>query len=109
MNLPKSIIIKGEKWKIQYIYKLKDSAGNELDGLTEFPNREIKLNCDQDPRSFLNTFLHEYFHACVMESGGIDNSITNDQEHLVISAIANAMDKNPKFWRSLFDLFSGKY
>jgi hypothetical protein len=105
IKLPKTMMIKGEKWRLYYRHNLVDDRGAAVAGLACFPTRKIYIDMSLDPRDILSTFLHEFFHACTLENGGLDQSMTEDHEHFLIESICPAMSKNPELWSNIFKSF----
>jgi hypothetical protein len=66
MKIPRQIIIKGEKWKIRRKTGLKHEK-KVVWGLCDYDTRVIWLERNLSPDQLMQTWLHEFNHACIME------------------------------------------
>lgn len=64
MKLPKSFVIKGERWDVRISDELADK---DWAAQSDPSNREIKIHSDVSARDLKQTLLHEFFHACIKE------------------------------------------
>lgn len=97
MKLPKSILIKGKEWKIEYKWGLR-SGSDLVDGLcdpnirTIFIRREL-LVCEKPA-----VFFHELVHAVLFEAhlsyndGWVDGLI----EEVICDSVSSALLENFK-------------
>lgn len=67
MRIPKSILVKGKRWKVAYKWNLKDDHENPCDGVCDTTNRTIFLDRALPKTERPQTFLHELIHAVVYE------------------------------------------
>jgi hypothetical protein len=67
MKIPKSLNIKGEKWKIKFKRKLINDKGEDCYGLTLYEERTIYLEKSLEGDLLNEVFMHEFFHASLRE------------------------------------------
>jgi hypothetical protein len=67
MKIPKTITVKGEKWKVTLVKDLHDED-EKVKGLTHFDERLIQIEANLTGRERRQIFWHEVSHAIIWES-----------------------------------------
>lgn len=102
--LPSKLKIRGTSWKIK---REKDPQvnGHQVYGYCHYTDYTIVIAKDLSPRDELETFIHEYIHACAHEGGIHDEKVPSWVEHLIINMVAKDMANSPYVWSKIFDSF----
>lgn len=93
MKLPKSKMIKGEKWLVRFKWNLRDEEGNECYGLCDFSSRTIFIDrlCPMEMRK--QVFFHECLHAVIHE---LCIDIPHAVEESIVEGVERWVFKNYK-------------
>lgn len=67
MKLPKSVLIKGERWHLKKTKNLHDDKGDLCLGICDYEKRVIQVDPEQNNEMFLYTLIHELMHASLHE------------------------------------------
>lgn len=67
MKLPRSIVIKGQKWIICQRKELFDDDGDACEGLCDYADKKIYIRRGLSRDEKMLTLLHEVFHAGMAE------------------------------------------
>lgn len=107
MRIPKTFMIRGKRWKVEYKWNLmdrdnKDDENIKCDGLCDPDKRTIFLE-----RSILRVdkwpiFLHELVHAILFEAhiSGLDGPAGDFIEEVICDSIETTFDDLFKFrWK----------
>jgi hypothetical protein len=88
---PKSVSIKGTRYKIKVKKNLADSVdGHPLDGECDSEKKEINL-CPEGDRN--HSLFHEILHAIIAESGIRSVSFSYELEELIVYNITEEILK----------------
>ena len=92
MNLKKEFYIKGKLWRLEYKWGLRVD-GVVCDGLADPNTRTITLRRELSKEEKLETFYHEFIHACLLELHltGASNRLTEDVEEVLCSGLADIL------------------
>ena len=96
MEIPRSFVIAGFRWKVKIVNGLKDEAGGKREGMTDATNRTIELDKAVTGEDRVLTFWHEYTHAVLYECGVSENTggLSDIVEEIICDAMANALTYN---------------
>lgn len=87
MRIPKTILVKGKRWKIFYKWNLMDDDGCKCDGLCEYKARVIWLDRSLLKSEKVQTFLHELVHALIYELH-LNTSLPGEVEEVLAEGIS---------------------
>ncbi len=92
MKIPKSVLIKGKRWRVRLVKDLRDE-GESIQGLTTYEGRLIQIHADLKGETLGVTFWHEFIHAILWEShvSGNDGSPEDFVEEIICDAIGSAL------------------
>jgi hypothetical protein len=78
-NRPRTLPIRGGRWKIKWVNNLGDNAG-----ICDYVKKEIRIAKGQSRESELDTVVHEILHAALPDADEI-------AVHTTANAIAQAL------------------
>lgn len=87
MRVPKSILIKGKRWKVNYKWNLRDDDNHPCDGLCEYKIRTIWIDRALPKAERPQTFLHEIIHALIYELH-LNTSLPSEVEEVLAEGIS---------------------
>ena len=92
MRIPKKFMLKGKLWRVKYERNLKHEDGTECDGLCDVDNQIIWLDKALKGRKKTKTFLHEWGHAVVDETGVRPNArFSETLEDILVETFGDAI------------------
>lgn len=86
MRIPKSVVIKGQEWTIEYKWNLRDD-GALVDGLCVYSERKIIIRRELSKEEKPMVFLHEINHAILFESH-VEPLLSRDVEEVICDSMA---------------------
>jgi hypothetical protein len=97
MRIPRSLMIKGERWSIRHKNNVEDDEHNKCYGICNFEDRVIYLEKGMSKELEAETFIHEVFHAVLYEMHmNLDREIEEQVIDGLSYAVVNMFDVNIK-------------
>jgi len=98
MKLPKSLMIKGERWLVvrktrEEILKAENwglAEGEALNGFCDFENRVICISTDIIGLELAQTYIHEFAHAVLHE---LHITLDRALEEAIVDGLASELVK----------------
>lgn len=94
-NIPRSMIILGNKWKIQLHKKDIVYEGKTVEGLCSKADRTIQIRV-RDATTTYETFFHELGHAMMYELSLDQTKLSSDLEEIIVDAYSRLLVKHFK-------------
>lgn len=99
MKVPKQVIVKGKTYSVQLKENINHD-GHDCDGLMDPSAYTISIVKSLRARDLKQTFLHEWLHAILHESGISVTSVEPDNIEIIVENISNElMDKMHLKWK----------
>lgn len=92
-KLRTSITVKGVRYRIRKVKKLKNDRGEDIQGLYDPDKKVIRILAGATPKIDRQTFLHELAHAYLYECN-IREGLDSQLEEVVIETIVLGFDKH---------------
>ena len=105
MYLPKRVKIRGKWWKVVLQKNPKDDDGKPCYGHCDTHSYILTIDSELDADDMLETFIHEYIHACNHEAGIADEKFPSWMEHLIINSVSKDMRNNASLWLKVFSSY----
>ena len=98
-RLPKTVVVKGAKYKVIVTPNVVDDDGKPCMGLHDHDSKEILIDKNMTAKEKRTTFLHELFHAYCYECN-IREGLDSQMEEVLVETIAQAVELHFEFlWK----------
>ena len=101
MYIPKKMLIRGANWVIK-VEKDPRIGDHVVAGYCWTDKNTIAVEKTLSPAMMLETFVHEYLHALLTETGVHDEDFPKWLEHWIVTAIAKDMRNNASLFAKVF-------
>ena len=106
MYIPKKIKIRGAEWIVKEEADPK-IGDNSVAGYCWTCKSTIVIEKNLSDMMKLETFIHEYLHALLAESGVHDEDLSKMMEHWIVNSIAKDMRNNAVIFANVFSSVCG--
>ena len=92
-RLPPSVKVKGVRYIVKVVRKLKDDDGKECSGLHDSENKILSIDRALRGKERRQTFFHEYFHA-YLEECGVREGLDSQLEEVIVEILSRSLEEN---------------
>lgn len=101
MYFPKTLDVRGTKYKVRIVDQPFDEKGEPVNGTCCGMRKEIEIIKDLPPTIVLEIFLHEYVHAVWFEMGIDEEDIPVWVEHIIIAGVSKDLVNNREIFQKV--------
>lgn len=94
MKLPRSIVIKGQRWRVCQRKELFDDDGDSCEGLCDYSEKKIFIKRGLKAEEKALTFVHEVFHAAMHE---LHIDLGHEMNESVTDGVTSILNEHFKF------------